>query len=47
MHIHANIAAANEALEDLREQVRQSVSFNEAARVSLEKAKKALAEAKG
>jgi hypothetical protein len=44
--ILANIASAYEALEELRGQVRQSIAFNEAACVELEKAQNALVEAR-
>ena len=43
--ILANLASANEALEELREQVRQSIAFNEAACVELGMAMNALVEA--
>jgi hypothetical protein len=45
--ILANVVFANEALEALRAQVRQSLAFNEAARIALQKAQTHLAEAKG
>jgi hypothetical protein len=45
--ILANVVFANEALETLRAQVRQSLAFNEVARIALKKAQTHLAEAKG